>query len=136
MKPDWGREVQKKEEHKTGKLKRNAKNCGGLRKKMASESKRRRIDQGQPRVGQSVQSHFLLSKRSVSSPAAKKDAVTLMQSSAVPMTHASGTSVQHAKKYAVTQAQQEGCTGNFRSFDSPFGNFLVPVIPTRADLSR
>ncbi|XP_038981307.1 uncharacterized protein LOC120110436 isoform X4 [Phoenix dactylifera] len=42
--------------------------------------------------------------------------------------------VQQAKKFAVTQAQQEGCLGNYRSFDSPFGNYLVPVIPTHADL--
>lgn len=42
--------------------------------------------------------------------------------------------VQQAKNLAVAQAQQEGCTGNFRSFDSQFGNFLVPVIPTQADL--
>lgn len=42
--------------------------------------------------------------------------------------------VQQAKNLAVAQAQQEGCTGNFRSFDSQFGNFLVPVIPTEADL--
>ncbi|XP_009410896.2 uncharacterized protein LOC135585447 isoform X1 [Musa acuminata AAA Group] len=42
--------------------------------------------------------------------------------------------IQQAKKFAVTQAQQEGCLGNYRSFDSPFGNYLVPVIPTRADL--
>jgi len=42
--------------------------------------------------------------------------------------------IQQAKKYAVTQAQQEGWLGNFRSFDSPFGNYLVPLIPTHADL--
>ncbi|XP_020581872.1 uncharacterized protein LOC110025634 [Phalaenopsis equestris] len=42
--------------------------------------------------------------------------------------------VQLAKKNAVIQAQSEGCLGNFRSFDSPFGNHLVPVIPTKADL--
>ncbi|XP_072966764.1 uncharacterized protein [Typha angustifolia] len=42
--------------------------------------------------------------------------------------------VQQAKKFAVIQAQQEGCLGNYRSFDSPFGNYLVPVIPTHADL--
>lgn len=41
-----------------------------------------------------------------------------------------------AKNSAVAQAQQEGCTGNFRIFDSPFGNFLVPVIPTPAELGR
>lgn len=43
--------------------------------------------------------------------------------------------IQHAKNYAVAQAQQDGCMGNFKIFDSPFGNFLVPVIPTRAELS-
>ncbi|KAH7657622.1 hypothetical protein IHE45_17G033700 [Dioscorea alata] len=44
--------------------------------------------------------------------------------------------VQQAKKFAVTQAQQEGCLGNYKSVDSPFGNYLVPVIPTRTDLYR
>ncbi|XP_057768416.1 uncharacterized protein LOC130988550 [Salvia miltiorrhiza] len=42
--------------------------------------------------------------------------------------------IQQARNYAVSQAQQDGCTGNFRVFDSPFGNYLVPVIPTRAEL--
>ncbi|WOK91448.1 hypothetical protein Cni_G00139 [Canna indica] len=42
--------------------------------------------------------------------------------------------IQQAKNFAVTQAQQEGCLGNYKSFDSPFGNYLLPVIPTRADL--
>jgi hypothetical protein len=42
---------------------------------------------------------------------------------------------QQAKNIAVTQAQQDGCTGNFKIFDSPFGNFLVPVIPTPAELA-
>ncbi|KMT03208.1 hypothetical protein BVRB_8g197570 [Beta vulgaris subsp. vulgaris] len=44
-------------------------------------------------------------------------------------------SIQQARSYAVAQAQEEGCTANFRIFDSPFGNFLIPVIPTRAELS-
>lgn len=43
--------------------------------------------------------------------------------------------IQQAKNFAVAQAQQEGCTGNFKIFDSPFGNFLVPVIPTRKELA-
>lgn len=43
---------------------------------------------------------------------------------------------QQAKNVAVTQAQQDGCTGQFRIFDSPFGNFLVPVIPTPAELAE
>ncbi|KAH9649082.1 hypothetical protein KPL70_025845 [Citrus sinensis] len=44
--------------------------------------------------------------------------------------------IQKAKNFAVAQAQQEGCTGNFKIFDSPFGNFLMPVIPTRKELAR
>ncbi|KAK8948871.1 hypothetical protein KSP39_PZI005526 [Platanthera zijinensis] len=42
--------------------------------------------------------------------------------------------IQVAKKHAVSQALSDGCLGNFKSFDSPFGNYLVPVIPTQADL--
>jgi hypothetical protein len=53
------------------------------------------------------------------------------------VTRSSGVNLtnQHAKNVAVTQAQQDGCTGKFRIFDSPFGNFLVPVIPTPAELA-
>ncbi|KAK1315363.1 hypothetical protein QJS10_CPA06g00836 [Acorus calamus] len=43
--------------------------------------------------------------------------------------------IQQAKKSAMAQAQQEGCVGNFRSFDSPYGNYLVPVVPTLSDLN-
>ncbi|KAI3757947.1 hypothetical protein L6452_05491 [Arctium lappa] len=39
------------------------------------------------------------------------------------------------EKHAVAQAQQEGSKVNFRIFDSPFGNFQVPVVPTHAELS-
>lgn len=42
--------------------------------------------------------------------------------------------IQQARNFAVSQAQQDNCTANFRVFDSPFGNYLVPVIPTRAEL--
>lgn len=42
--------------------------------------------------------------------------------------------IEQAKRFAVLQAQRDGCTGNYRIFDSPYGNFLVPVVPTRADL--
>lgn len=42
--------------------------------------------------------------------------------------------IKEAKKFAVIQAKQEGCLGNYISFDSLFGNYLVPVIPTREDL--
>ncbi|GJU65865.1 hypothetical protein Tco_1247700 [Tanacetum coccineum] len=42
--------------------------------------------------------------------------------------------IQQAKNQAIAQAQQDGTKGNFRIFDSPFGNFMVPVVPTRAEL--
>ncbi|KAK2987982.1 hypothetical protein RJ640_011245 [Escallonia rubra] len=42
--------------------------------------------------------------------------------------------VQQDRDFAVAQAQREGCTGNFKIFDSPFWNFLLPVIPARAKL--
>ncbi|KAG6411281.1 hypothetical protein SASPL_129359 [Salvia splendens] len=51
-----------------------------------------------------------------------------------PSISSSSKGIQQARDYAVAQAKQDGCTGNFRVFDSPFGNFLVPVIPTRAQL--
>ncbi|CAL0322150.1 unnamed protein product [Lupinus luteus] len=45
--------------------------------------------------------------------------------------------IQQAKKYfAATEAHKDGCTGNYRIFDSSFGNFLVPVVPTLADLTK
>ncbi|KAE9600345.1 hypothetical protein Lal_00046308 [Lupinus albus] len=45
--------------------------------------------------------------------------------------------IQQAKKYfAATEAQKDGCTWNYRIFDSAFGNFLVPVVPTRAELTK
>lgn len=36
---------------------------------------------------------------------------------------------QQAKRAALVRAQQAGATGCFKSFDSQFNNFLVPVIP-------
>lgn len=45
------------------------------------------------------------------------------------------SSIQQARDYAVAQAQQDGVLGNFKIFDSPFGNFLVPVIPTAKELA-
>ncbi|CAN6564440.1 unnamed protein product [Malus baccata var. baccata] len=43
--------------------------------------------------------------------------------------------IQQAKNAAVAQAQKDGATGSFRIFDSPFGNYLVPVIPTAKELA-
>ncbi|PWA70934.1 hypothetical protein CTI12_AA260290 [Artemisia annua] len=42
--------------------------------------------------------------------------------------------IQQAKNNAVAQVQQDGTKGNFRIFDSPFGNFMVPVVLTCAEL--
>ncbi|XP_062208584.1 uncharacterized protein LOC133910079 isoform X2 [Phragmites australis] len=36
---------------------------------------------------------------------------------------------REAKRFAVLQAQHEGYLGSYKSFDSLFGNYLVPVIP-------
>ncbi|THG06664.1 hypothetical protein TEA_005287 [Camellia sinensis var. sinensis] len=69
--------------------------------------------------------------------AIERDTVaTSMNSPTVQVAQSSNTHfrIQQAKNYAVAQARQEGCMANFRIFDSPFGNFLVPVIPTRAEL--
>ncbi|KAI3447045.1 hypothetical protein Pfo_003710 [Paulownia fortunei] len=71
------------------------------------------------------------------SPSEKRDMdMTPMRKSMVQETQTSNVNlrIQQARNYAVAQAQQDGCTGNFRIFDSPFGNYLVPVIPTRAEL--
>lgn len=38
--------------------------------------------------------------------------------------------VREAKRFAVLQAQHEGCLGSYKSFDSFFGNYLVPVTPS------
>ncbi|KAL4194227.1 hypothetical protein AMTRI_Chr05g58290 [Amborella trichopoda] len=44
--------------------------------------------------------------------------------------------IEQAKRFAVAQAQEDGCTGSYRSFDSQFKNYLLPVIPTLDDLKR
>ncbi|KAF5748536.1 hypothetical protein HS088_TW04G00491 [Tripterygium wilfordii] len=89
------------------------------------ERKRRKIEQGP-------------SLRVVSSPTAKKTGDKTSSSSlmvAEPQTSSLYLRIQQARNFAVAQAQQEGCTGNYRIFDSPYGNFLVPVIPFRGELA-
>ncbi|WVZ68871.1 hypothetical protein U9M48_017752 [Paspalum notatum var. saurae] len=39
--------------------------------------------------------------------------------------------VREAKRFVVLQAQHEGCLGSYKSFDSLFGNYLVPIIPSK-----
>ncbi|URE15401.1 hypothetical protein MUK42_03902 [Musa troglodytarum] len=87
---------------------------------MASVAKKRRIE---------------AKKGNAPSLAVKDNAAASSTGSPIPTAPARvQLQIQQAKKFAVTQAQQEGCLGNYRSFDSPFGNYLVPVIPTRTDL--
>nr|CAB3474213.1 unnamed protein product [Digitaria exilis] len=38
--------------------------------------------------------------------------------------------VRETKRFVVLQAQHEGCLGSYKSFDSLFGNYLIPVIPS------
>ncbi|GAY51286.1 hypothetical protein CUMW_133050, partial [Citrus unshiu] len=93
--------------------------------KTPPEHKRRKINQPPPRRIDS------------SSTADKTRDVPSTSHTTVPVAQTSEINVriQQAKNFAVAQAQQEGCTGNFKIFDSPFGNFLVPVIPTRKELA-
>ncbi|CAM6097649.1 unnamed protein product [Calypogeia fissa] len=37
--------------------------------------------------------------------------------------------IQQNKRACLTRAQNMGATGNYKNFDSPFGNYMVPVIP-------
>ncbi|KAK4396976.1 hypothetical protein Sango_1534200 [Sesamum angolense] len=73
---------------------------------------------------------------SVVSPSEKRDVVLqLINKSTVSETESrNNLRIQEARNSAVAQAQSEGCMGNFKIFDSPYGNYLVPVIPTRAEL--
>ncbi|OMO58316.1 hypothetical protein COLO4_34733 [Corchorus olitorius] len=74
--------------------------------------------------------------RTVSSSQRGKDA-TSTSSLTVPGAQISDTNfrIQQAKNFAVAQAQQDGCMGSFKTFDSQYGNFLVPVVPSRAELT-
>ncbi|KAL3532539.1 hypothetical protein ACH5RR_006060 [Cinchona calisaya] len=105
--------------------------------KLQPESKKRKVDAAPaPATGPAPSP----SLRTFSTGTDDRDSSkTLIDKLTVPVAVAQSSSInlkiQQAKNFAVAQAQQEGCTGNYRIFDSPFGNFLVPVIPTRAELS-
>ncbi|XVE54182.1 hypothetical protein DITRI_Ditri03aG0060000 [Diplodiscus trichospermus] len=92
----------------------------------APEPKRRKIHKPPPR-------------RTVTSTASKtpKDAKSTAISLTVPRAQINGISfrIQEAKNFAIAQTQQDGCTGNFKILDSQYGNFLVPVVPSRAELT-
>ncbi|OIT05050.1 hypothetical protein A4A49_46158 [Nicotiana attenuata] len=91
---------------------------------MSFEPKRRKIDGEPPR-----RAIIPPPKRKATTSSHKPVVVIAEQTSSF-----TNLSLQQAKNSALAQAQQDGCTGNFRIFDSPFGNFLVPVVPTRAEL--
>ncbi|KAL8496231.1 hypothetical protein ACS0TY_020082 [Phlomoides rotata] len=59
----------------------------------------------------------------------------MMKSMVVEVSQSQSSNV-NVRNYAVGvgEAHQDGCTGNFWIFESAFGNYLVPVIPTRAEL--
>ncbi|KAI3786900.1 hypothetical protein L1987_40967 [Smallanthus sonchifolius] len=93
---------------------------------MEPETKKRKIFRPPPR-------------RAAPSPTEKEDpAVSTATIKSVVNVAQSGVAVdlriQQAKNNAIAQAQQDGSKANFRIFDSPFGNFLVPVVPTRSEL--
>ncbi|TYI76481.1 hypothetical protein E1A91_D06G079400v1 [Gossypium mustelinum] len=79
-------------------------------------------------------------RRTVASPASKtlKDAkpTSSLRIPGVQTSDINSFRIQQDKNFAVAQAQQDGCTGNFMKFDSWYGNFLVPVVPSRAELNR
>ncbi|KAK4601833.1 hypothetical protein RGQ29_011090 [Quercus rubra] len=77
-------------------------------------------------------------RRNVSSKVDKKERVTTsLNTCTVPVAQTSGVNltIQQAKNIAVTEVQQDGCTGNFKIIDSQYGNFLVPVVPTLSELA-
>ncbi|KAK2397977.1 hypothetical protein P8452_18786 [Trifolium repens] len=94
---------------------------------MASEaSKRRKIDDEAPLLGTRVS----LDGKNVT-------AAAINASGRMVAAQTSGINLAgpQNKYFAITQAQQDGCTGNYRIFDSPYGNFLVPGVPTHAELA-
>ncbi|XP_066309891.1 uncharacterized protein [Miscanthus floridulus] len=83
---------------------------------------------------------FLSSQRTTSLIRARPSQVTLDKDKSVASSNSSSipgslparvdlNKLREAKRFAVLQAQHEGCR-SYESFDSLFGNYLVPVIPT------
>ncbi|KAK1377663.1 SOSS complex subunit C [Heracleum sosnowskyi] len=102
---------------------------------MAGESKKRKLDHTPFRRTASSSAE----KQVTFAPPPRRPAATVVQNRGIdPKIQHRGIDpkIQQAKDCAVTEAQQDACMANFKIFDSPFGNFLVPVIPTRAELSR
>ncbi|KAF7832411.1 hypothetical protein G2W53_014744 [Senna tora] len=86
---------------------------------LASETKRRKIPQ--------PLSRRCKERQSININSSKWTADSCDESSGINLR------IEHTKNFAVAQAQQDGCSGNYSIFDSPFANFLVPVISTRAE---
>ncbi|XP_044977007.1 uncharacterized protein LOC123444379 [Hordeum vulgare subsp. vulgare] len=71
--------------------------------------------------------------RPPSQTAVDKDKVAASSNTSVsgtPLARVDLNKIREAKQFAVLQAQHEGCLGSFKSFDSLFGNYLVPVTPS------
>ena len=56
--------------------------------------------------------------------------IPLLQVSGVLPVRVDLNKVRETKRLVILQAQHEGCLGSYKSFDSVFGNYLVPVIPS------
>ncbi|KAK3439085.1 hypothetical protein EUGRSUZ_C03726 [Eucalyptus grandis] len=68
-------------------------------------------------------------RRNLSSPHANEErAGKSTTQSSIGSSGGMNMKIEQAKRFAVTQAQRDGCTGNYRIFDSPYGNFLAGEI--------
>ncbi|KAK1434732.1 hypothetical protein QVD17_00482 [Tagetes erecta] len=93
---------------------------------MEPETKKRKIFRPPPR--RAAPSSTEKKDPSVSAPTIKSSVNVAQTGGVVDLR------IQQAKNHAIAQAQQDGSKANYKIFDSPFGNFLVPVVPTRAEL--
>ncbi|KGN60575.1 hypothetical protein Csa_019185 [Cucumis sativus] len=76
----------------------------------------------------------LRSLRSSSSAAVERHGVLAStKGSTFPVASGSEFRMLQDKSSAIAEAKQDGCTGNFKVLDSPFGNFLLPVIPSSTE---
>ncbi|XP_004141024.1 uncharacterized protein LOC101218541 isoform X1 [Cucumis sativus] len=74
------------------------------------------------------------SRRSSSSAAVERHGVLAStKGSTFPVASGSEFRMLQDKSSAIAEAKQDGCTGNFKVLDSPFGNFLLPVIPSSTE---
>ncbi|KAG7030460.1 hypothetical protein SDJN02_08807, partial [Cucurbita argyrosperma subsp. argyrosperma] len=88
----------------------------------SSQIKRRKID-------------HTPSRRILSSVGVERQGISVSTKGSIcPVSSGSEFRILQDKSSAVAEAKQDCCTGNFKILDSPFGNFLLPVIPSPAEL--